>query len=126
MMEELGYSGGHYSYDDDAPDHNTLSAMERLRYADPDYAEDDDFAEDYLDRDREPDEHRLDYAEDDDAETDFWAQFGWRSKARRRRGRFVPPDTRPHLGAVFVRLADLQHQAPPSEPPVSIVDDQAH
>ena len=114
MTERVGYGGAHYDYDEDDPDYNTVSLAEQLRYRDPDYEEDytgdadTDYVEDHRNFEPELGEPHLEYNEDHGTENDFDAQFGWRSKARRsQRGRFVPPDTRTHLGAVFVRLTEL-------------------
>ena len=75
-------------------------------------------AGDYVEAEEEV-EHRTDDPGDDTGQSDFHAQFGWRSKMRRRhgrgrgRGRFVPPDTRGLAEPVFVRLANLRSKASP-------------
>ncbi len=87
MLERLGF-GDHY-YDDDVVDYNPGSEEE--------------FDEDYEDEHQERVEHRADHPADD-AETGLDAQFGrWGKVGRRRKGPFVPPDTRHHLAPVFVR-----------------------
>ena len=98
MMERLNY--------DEDYGHGHDSDYDLEESHDGDF-EDEDHGEDL----REQVEHQADYAEDDslESESDFDAQFGWRSKARhRKRGRFVPPDIRGFAAPVFVRVADLR------------------
>ena len=83
--------------------------LRRYEIADPDYCEEDyDDEEDYDEGVQEEVEHRTDEAEDDADQDGFHEQFGWRSRTRHRRGRgrFVPPDTRGLAAPVFVRQAD--------------------
>ena len=99
--DRLDYAEGH-DHDDG---HEGKEQAFRLRdYAifDPDYDEEE------YDEAAEEVDHRTDEAADDAEQADFCVRFGWRSKTRHRRGRgrFVPPDTRGLMAPVFVRRAD--------------------
>ena len=104
MRERLNY--GEERQEEDHDDYQEHHAS---RYGDPDYDPEGEDAEDL----QEPVEHQADHTADDSVQSDsaFDAQFGWRSKARRRRGRFVPPDIRGYAAPAFVRVTDLQARA---------------
>lgn len=115
MAERLGYGGGYYDdYEDEEDQQYQESQVDDIpwyRLADPDYVpEEEELPEGRLEdfqEQAERVEHQLDAAAQLDAE----AQFGWRSKARRRRkGSFVPPDIRTYRWPTFVRVEDLRNQ----------------
>ena len=112
-MERLNYRWADYGDYREIRNHDDYEEDQEREYRPWHYdLFDDEFRyeeEDYAEASQEEVEHHEDYAEDDNAETGFEARFGWRSKARHgRKGRFVPPDTRGYVPAVFVRLADLE------------------
>ena len=121
MTERLNHGGWDYDDYDDNLDHEgdyqedfeqeyTPPVYDDGGDADSEYDGDDTGAEGFQDQ-HDLVEHQVDFAMDDSGDTDFEEQFGWRSKARRRRqGRFVPPDMTWHRRPVFVRVKDLQGQ----------------
>ena len=116
MTERLGYGTPHYhDYDDDQQ--NQESQVEDIPWyvlADPDYSPEEEEGaaqeglEDFQERNGQV-EYQADFVEDDVDQSEFEAQFGWRSKARRRKkGRRLLPDMRGYVAPVFVRAADLE------------------
>ena len=60
----------------------------------------------------EADEHQVEHATDDSGESDFETQYGWRSKAgRRKKGTWISRDIRGCKTPVFVPVADLEAPA---------------
>ena len=109
MMERLDYGARHYQDHDDYQEDQQEQYPAWYENPDEDH-QGEDYAED-LQEQTERVEHQADHAADDSGESafsDFDARFGWRSKGRRQRGRFVPPDTRGYASPVFVPVADLQ------------------
>ena len=113
MTERLGYGRPHYDDDDQQRQEHQVEDVPWYILADPDYSpeEEGDAQEGLGDFPGRPEqvEYQEDFVEDDSAETEFQAQFGWRSKARRRKkGRRHLPDMRGYVAPVFVRVADLE------------------
>ena len=100
--DHLDYAEGH-GHDDGQEGKEQEFRLRGYEIFDPDY---DD--EEYDETAEEEVDHRTDETANDACQADFHAQFGWRSKTRHRRGRgrFVPPDTRGLMAPVFVRRAD--------------------
>ena len=115
MMERVNY-GSEYDDHDEEEEHHEDGYEDRYKedpseeYK-PAYPEntDDVYAwEDHARSLMERVEHQADHDADARAQSEFDAQFGWRSKGRRdKKGRWVPPDTRLARTPVFVRVADL-------------------
>ena len=102
MTKRLGFGGGYNDYDEE--DHQLEP--------DQDFPDDLGYADDAAagglqEQDRV--EHQLNHANDDGRQTNFDDRFDeWRKRvSARRKGRFVPPDTRMYRGPVFVRVKDL-------------------
>ena len=96
--DHLDYAEGH-DHDDGQENKEQDFRVRGYEIFDPAYDKEyDEAAEEEVD-------HRTDETADDADQTDFHARFGWRSKTRHRRGRgrFVPPDTRGLMAPVFVR-----------------------
>ena len=94
MVERLN----HGWYDDDQGDDDLYYGVDS----------EDEFDEDLDDERQEPVEHGVGYAADE-AETGLDGHYGrWGKAGRRRKGTFVPLDTRTQVAPAFVRIKDLQ------------------